>query len=111
MFHDNDTRVRRVRKREATMFNTPGWRIFRLIGLGGLVILEGLAALSAMLNIVFLPIGSIYPNVASVAVLILPAIVGAFSRRLDVAIVLAVTPFFVLALVYTTVYAPVWNID
>ncbi|HEX8032546.1 MAG TPA: hypothetical protein VF510_01800 [Ktedonobacterales bacterium] len=93
------------------MFNTPGWRIFRLIGLGGLVILEGLSVLSAMLNIVFLPIGSIYPNVASVAVLILPAIVGAFSRRLEVAIVLAVTPFLVLALVYTTVYAPVWNID
>lgn len=93
------------------MFNTPGWRIFRLIGLGGLVILEGLAVLSAMLNIVFLPIGSIYPNVASVAVLLLPVIVGAFSGRLDVAIVLAVTPFFVLALVYTTVYAPVWNID
>lgn len=93
------------------MFNTPGWRIFRLIGLGGLVILEGLAMVSTMLNIVFLPIGPAYPNIASVAVLILPAIVGAFSRRLDAAIVLAVTPFFVLALVYTTIYAPVWNID
>ncbi len=93
------------------MITTSGWGIARLIGLGLLVLLEGLAVISTVLNLVFLPIGPVYPNVASVAVLILPAIVGAFSRRLDVAIVLAVTPFFVLALVYTTVYAPVWNID
>lgn len=93
------------------MFNTRGWQLFRLIGLGGLVLLEGLALISTLLNLVFLPLGPIYPNVASVAVFILPAIVGLFSRRMEVAIVLAVTPFFVLALVYTTVYAPVWNID
>lgn len=93
------------------MFNTPGWRIVRLLGLGTLVILEGLAVVSTVLNLVFLPLGPIYPNIASVSILLLPPIVGAFSRRLEVAIVLAVTPFFVLALVYTTVYAPVWNID
>ncbi len=59
----------------------------------------------------FLPLGVIYPNVASVAILILPIIIGVVSRRWEVAIVLTVLPFFVLAVVYTTIYAPVWNID
>ncbi|MGZ3675884.1 MAG: hypothetical protein ACXVCO_16385 [Ktedonobacterales bacterium] len=93
------------------MFNTSGWTIVRLVALGALVILEGLAVVSTVLNLVFLPLGPVYPNIASVSILIIPTIVGAVSRRLEVAIVLAVTPFFVLALVYTTVYAPVWNID
>lgn len=93
------------------MYNTPGWRSVRLIAQGALVVLEGLALVSTVLNIVFLPIGPVYPNIASVAVLVLPAIVGAFSRRLEVGIVLAVTPFFVLSVVYTAVFAPVWNID
>ena len=93
------------------MFNTPAGRTVRLLVQGALVIIEGLVLVSTMLNIVFLPLGSFYPNVASVLVLVLPFLVGAISRRLEVAIVLAVTPFLVLALVYTTVYAPVWNID
>lgn len=85
--------------------------IIRLIALGALVILEGLAMVSTMLNVVFLPLGVVYPNFASVAILILPVIVGLVSHRWEVAIVLTVLPFFVLAVVYTTVYAPVWNID
>lgn len=85
--------------------------IIRLIALGALVIIDGLTVVSVMLDLVFVPIGTFYPNVASVAVLILPVIVGAVARRLEVAIVLAVAPFFVLAVLYTTVYAPVWNID
>jgi len=85
--------------------------LIRMIALGALVIIEGLAVISTALNIVFLPIGTIYPNIASVSILILPVIIGALSRRLEVAVVLAVTPFFILALVYTTIYAPVWNID
>lgn len=93
------------------MFKTPRWQIVQLLVLWALAILEGLALTSTMLNLVFLPIGPIYPNVASVSVLILPVIVGAFSRRLESAIVLAVTPFLVLALVYTTIYAPIWNND
>jgi hypothetical protein len=93
------------------MFSTPRVRLAQLLALWALVILEGLALTSTMLNIVFLPIGTFYPNIASVSVLILPVIVGAISRRLETAIVLAVTPFLVLALVYTTIYAPVWNID
>lgn len=86
----------------------------RLIALGALVIIEGLALVSVVLNLVFIPISpitTIYPNIASVAILILPVIIGIVARRIEVAIVLTVTPFFVLSLVYTTVYAPVWNID
>ncbi len=93
------------------MFNTPAYRTVRLLAQGALIIIEGLVLVSTMLNIVFFPLGSVYPNVASVLVLVLPFLVGAISRRLEVAIVLAVTPFLVLTLVYTTVYAPVWNID
>src|SRR5487761_1910971 len=95
------------------MFKKAGMRpndVVRLIILGAVVIIEGLAVVSTVLNIVFIPIGGFYPNIASVAILILPVIIGAISRRLEVAIVLATLPFFVLALIYTTVYAPVWNI-
>jgi hypothetical protein len=83
----------------------------RLAALGVLTLLEGLAVVSTVLNIVFLPVGTIYPNIASVAILILPVLIGALSDRLEVAIVLTVIPFFVLAVVYTAVFAPVWNID
>ena len=85
--------------------------IFRLIVLGVLVILEGLAMLSTMLNIVLLPLGVAYPSVTSVAILILPIIIGLIAQRFEVAIVLTVLPFIVLAVIYTTIYAPVWNID
>ncbi len=83
----------------------------RLGALAVLTLLEGLAVVSTELNIVFLPVGTIYPNIASVAILILPVLIGALSMRLEVAIVLTVLPFFVLAIVYTAVFAPVWNID
>ena len=85
--------------------------IIRLVALGALVVLEGLAVVSTVLNVVFLPLGTVYPNVASVSILILPIIVGLVSQRLEVAIVLTVLPFVVLAVVYTTVFAPIWNID
>jgi hypothetical protein len=85
--------------------------VIRLVALGLLVILEGFAVISTVLNIVFLPIGTVYPNIASVTILILPVIIGLIARRVEVAVVLTVLPFFVLALVYTAVYAPVWNID
>ena len=85
--------------------------IVRLIALGALVIIDGLAVVSVTLNLVFIGIGTFYPNIASVVVLVLPVIIGMVARRLEVAIVLAVTPFFVLAVLYTTVYAPIWNID
>jgi hypothetical protein len=85
--------------------------VIRLVALGLLVILEGFAVVSTVLNIVFLPIGTVYPNIASVTILILPVIIGLIAQRVEVAVVLTVLPFFVLALVYTAVYAPVWNID
>lgn len=85
--------------------------VIRLIALGALVILEGLMVFSTVLNIVFVPIGTFYPNIASVAILILPVIIGLLAKRMDVAIVLTVLPFFILAVVYTAIYAPVWNID
>jgi hypothetical protein len=85
--------------------------IIRLIALGALVILEGLALVSTVLNVVFLPLGVIYPNIASITILLLPVVIGLVAHRWEVAIVLTVLPFFVLAVVYTTVYAPVWNID
>jgi hypothetical protein len=83
----------------------------RVVGLGILVVLEGLAVLSTVLNIVLLPLGTIYPNVASVAILLLPVVIGVLAQRVEVAVVLTVLPFFVLAVVYTAVFAPVWNID
>jgi hypothetical protein len=85
--------------------------IIRYIVQGVLTIIEGFTVVSVALNLVFLPIGTAYPNIASAAILILPVLVGSFSKRVEVAVVLAVLPFFILALVYTTVYTPIWNID
>jgi hypothetical protein len=85
--------------------------VIRLVSLGVLVLLEGFAVVSLALNVVFLPLGTIYPNVASVTILVLPVAIGLLSQRFEVAIVLTVLPFFVLAIVYTTIYAPVWTID
>jgi hypothetical protein len=94
-----------------SMFRVAPGDGLRLALLSALTLLEGLAVVSTVLNIVFLPVGTIYPNVASLAVLVLPVMVGALATRLEVAIVLTVLPFFVLAVVYTTAYAPVWNVD
>lgn len=85
--------------------------IIRLGALGVAVLLEGGAVVSAVLRSAALPLGIFYPNFISVAVLVLPAIVGLLSRRLEVALLLAVLPFAALALVYVAIYAPVWNVD
>ncbi|HEV2237288.1 MAG TPA: hypothetical protein VGR57_11560 [Ktedonobacterales bacterium] len=95
-----------------SMFRVAPGDGLRLALLSALTLLEGLAVVSTVLELVFLPpAGTIYPNIASLAVLVLPVLVGALSSRLEVAIVLTVLPFFVLAVVYTTAYAPVWNQD
>jgi hypothetical protein len=83
----------------------------RLIALGALAVVEGLAVISTVLNFVFVPLGTLYPNIASVSILIIPVIIGLLANRFEVAVVLTVLPFFVLAIVYTAVFAPVWNID
>lgn len=84
---------------------------FRLIALGALAVLEGLAVISTVLNFVFVPLGTLYPNIASVSILIIPVLIGLLAKRFEVAVVLTVLPFFVLAIVYTAVFAPVWSID
>jgi hypothetical protein len=83
----------------------------RLIALGAMAVVEGLAVISTVLNFVFVPLGTLYPNIASVSILIIPVIIGLLAKRFEVAVVLTVLPFFVLAIVYTAVFAPVWNID
>lgn len=85
--------------------------IVRMVALGLLVIIEGFTVVSVLLNIVFLPLGPFYPNIASAAVLVFPVVIGALSKRYETAIALTVAPFFILALIYTLVYAPVWNVD
>jgi hypothetical protein len=84
--------------------------LLRLIALGIAVLLEGVALLSVILNITFVPI-KVYPSIASVAVFVLPSIVGLLARRLEVAILLALLPFYTLAVVYSLLFQPVWNVD
>jgi hypothetical protein len=84
--------------------------LMRLIALGIAVVLEGAALLSVILNITFVPI-KVYPSIVSVAVIVLPSIVGLLARRLEVAILLALLPFYTLAVVYSLLFQPVWNVD
>jgi hypothetical protein len=76
-----------------------------------LVILEGAVIASAALNLVFLQAGSVYPNIASIAILILPLLIGGFSTEWEIAVVATTLPYLILIAVYTAVYAPVFNID
>ena len=66
--------------------------LVRLILLGVVVVLESLAVLSVVLRAQLFPAGSVYPNIISVAVFVLPALVGLLSRRLEAAVLLAVLP-------------------
>lgn len=83
----------------------------RLVGLVLVVLLEGAATLSVVLKAAFLPIGTAYPYVISAASWVLPVLVGLLSRRFEAAVLLAVLPLWLLALVYLAVFAPVWNVD
>lgn len=84
---------------------------FRLIGLSVAVLLEGAAALSVALKISFLPVGAAYPSIVSVASWVLPVLVGLLSRRVEAAVLLAVLPLWLLALVYLAINAVVWHVD
>lgn len=86
----------------------PRNELIRLIALGVAVVLEGGVLLITVLRAQILPLGNFYPNIISVAVFVLPSVVGLLSRRLEVAVLLAVLPFWVLAVVYLAVYSPVW---
>lgn len=85
--------------------------IFRLIGLSLVVLLEGAATLSIALRAAFLPVGAAYPYIISAASWVLPVLIGLLSRRVEAAVMLAVLPVWLLALVYLAVFAPVWNVD
>jgi hypothetical protein len=85
--------------------------LLRLVGLGVAVLLESAAALSVVLRLQLLPLGTFYPYVVSVAAFVLPSVVGLLAQRLEVAVLLAILPIWVLGVVYLALFAPVWNID
>lgn len=89
----------------------PSRAALRLIVLAAAVLLEAVAVLSVVLQTAFVPLGAAYPNAISVAVFVLPTVVGLLSRRFEAAIVLAVLPFWTTVLIYVGVYAPVYNTD
>jgi hypothetical protein len=93
------------------MKNLERGELYRLIALNLAVLLEGAALLSIILRIGLLPIGTIYGNIVSVAVFVLPTVVGLLARRFEAAILLAVLPFWLIAVVYLARYAPPWNVD
>ena len=82
----------------------------RLIALGVAVLLESAALLSVILNIALFP-GPLYPNIASIAAYLLPIVVGLLTKRLDVALLLAVLPFITLTAIYLARFAPLWTVD
>ena len=93
------------------MKNLERSELYRLIALDLAVLLESTALLSVILRIGLLPIGTVYGNIVSVAVFVLPTVVGLLARRFEAAILLAVLPFWLIAVVYLARYAPPWNVD
>ena len=93
------------------MKNLERGELYRLIALNLAVLLEGAALLSILLRIGLLPIVTVYGNIVSVAVWVLPTVVGLLARRFEAAILLAVLPFWLIAVVYLARYAPPWNLD
>jgi hypothetical protein len=85
--------------------------IIRLVALGAAVLLEGLAVLSIVLKQQFFSLGGIYANVVSVAVFVLPLVVGVLSRRLTGAIFLATLPFLITSVIYLGFFGDPFNID
>jgi hypothetical protein len=85
--------------------------IIRLVVLGVVVLLEGLAVLSLVLKQQFFSLGGIYANIISVAVFVLPLLIGVLSRRLTGAIFLATLPFLITAIIYLGFFGDPYNID
>jgi hypothetical protein len=85
--------------------------LIRLVLLGAAVLLEGGAVLSIVLNTQFFALGTLYPNVVSGALFLLPSIVGLLARRWEVGVVLAVLPFWITAFVYLVAFGSLFNID
>ena len=85
--------------------------IIRLNVLGVVVLLEGLAVLSLILKQQFFSLGGIYANVISVAVFVLPLLIGVLSRRLTGAIFLVTLPFLITSIIYLGFFGDPYNID
>jgi hypothetical protein len=85
--------------------------IIRLIALGVVVLLEGLAVLSLIFKYQFFSLGGIYANVISVAVFVLPFVVGVLSHRLTGAVFLATLPFLISSAIYLGFFGDPFNID
>lgn len=93
------------------MSNSDQGQLFRIIGLAVAVLLEGVALISVALHSAFLPLGTVYPNVVSVVVFVLPVVVGFLAVRLEVAVLLSVLPLLVLAVVYLARFGTPWFVD
>ena len=85
--------------------------IIRLIVLGVVVLLEGLAVLSLIFKYQFFSLGGIYANIISVAVFVLPVVVGLLSHRLTGAVFLATLPFLISSAIYLGFFGDPFNID
>lgn len=85
--------------------------IWRLVILSLAVVVEGFAIISIVLNQEFFSLGTLYPNVISVALFLMPSVVGFLSVRLSAAVVLAMLPFWVTSIIYLAEFGSIWNID
>ncbi len=85
--------------------------IIRLVVLGVVVLLEGLAVLSLIFKQQFFSLGGVYANIISVAVFVLPLVIGVLSRRLTGAIFLATLPFLITSIIYLAFFGDPYNID
>src|SRR5260221_12762672 len=94
---DSSADTARTARRGGPMKNLERGELYRLIALNLAVLLEGAALLSILLRIGLLPIGTVYGNIVSVAVWVLPTVVGLLARRFEGAIVLAGLPFLLLS--------------
>jgi hypothetical protein len=77
--------------------------------LGVAVLLEAVVILLVVSRSALSPVA--FPNIISVAVYLLPGVVGLLARRLESAILLAVLPFVVLVSVYLAVTATPFILD
>src|SRR5260370_11349531 len=103
---DSSADTARTARRGGPMKNLERGELYRLIALNLAVLLEGAALLSILLRIGLLPIGTVYGNIVSVAVWVLPTVVGLLARRFEAAILLAGLPFWLIPVCYLPPHTP-----
>src|SRR5260370_22920177 len=103
---DSSADTARTARRGGPMKNLERGELYRLIALNLAVLLEGAALLSILLRIGLLPIGTVYGNIVSGAVWVLPTLVGLLARRFEAAILLAGVPLSPLAGGFPSPYPP-----